>query len=349
MFRLLLTISLLAASGMPAHASGDDVIFNSRILPTESKAPGVPEGGVVGPIMATGFKKIPGDDALNQWSFDFETGAFENHTSSIGQTEWKNLYLAFAIDVRYARDCYGSKTTALCTFLHSGVQLSGNLTWSDVKSTDRYSVVLVPIEYITGTFGKAGLDLGSTNGALYATAGVRAEAVRDLGLDIQNRIQGLINVSINYASAPQGLGPTAAFHWIGSVRLFAGGASTEMTTLPAQGTITGGIETQMGLALDLNHGSVAFTNTTRLEGDRGFGSTGLSTGMLSDRVEIKYLHSVCRDEKRGGCNVPRSIAYGAGVRFEYSSASYQANTPGGSLNIDRSVQRLIFFAELARF
>ena len=173
MFRYLLLILALVPSA--ACAASDDVIFDPRILPTDTQLPRIPEGGIAGPIMATGFKKIPGDDALNQWSFDFETGAFENRASTVGQTEWKNLYLAFAIDVRYMRNCYGSKTTALCTFLHSGVQMSGNLTWSDVKSTDRYAVVLVPIEYVTGTFGKAGLDLGTTNGALYATAGVRAE------------------------------------------------------------------------------------------------------------------------------------------------------------------------------
>ncbi|MBI3557316.1 MAG: hypothetical protein HY074_13715 [Deltaproteobacteria bacterium] len=338
MFRFLLPVLLLFPLAGIAHATGDDIIFDPRILPTQAQAPHIPEGGFAGPIMATGFKKIPGDDALNQWSFDFETGAFENHASTVGQTEWKNLYLAFAIDVRYLRDCYGSKTTALCTFYHSSVQLSGNLTWSDVKSTDRYSVMLIPIEYVTGTFGKAGLDLGTTNGALYATAGLRAEAVRDLGLGIQNRIQALLNLSINYASPEQGLGPTAAFHWIGSVRLFAGGASSEMAGVSPQGAITGGIETQMGLALDLNQGAVSFTNTTRLEGDIGLGGAGLGTGMITDRLELKYLHSVCRDEKKGGCNVPRSIAYGAGVRFEYSTSAYQANVPSGSVNVDRSVQ-----------
>ncbi len=349
MHRLLLLILSFVLLSTAAHAGDDDVIFDPRIMDSDAQLPHVPEGGFAGPIMATGFKKIPGDDALNQWSFDFETGAFENHASSVGQTEWKNLYLAFAVDVRYARNCYGTKTTALCTFLHSSVQLSGNLTWSDVKSTDRYMIVLVPIEYVTGTFGKAGLDLGSTTSALYATAGVRADAVRDLGLGIQNRVQGLINVSLNYASPEQGLGPDAAFHWIGSVRLFAGGASTEMAQLPGQGTLTGGIETKMGLALDLDRGSVSFTNSTRLEGDVGFGAVGLSTGMLTDRLELKYLHSVCRDEKKGGCNLPRSIAYGAGIRYEYATASYQGNTPGGAINIDRSVQRLIFFVELARF
>lgn len=330
---LFLSLLLLAAT---AHA-GDDSIFDQGQI-------GAPTTGVLG------YKKIPADDAINQWSIDLDTGIVGANGGASGAGGWQNVYLAFAIDVRYARDCFGTKTTVLCTLLHSGVQINGNLSWnapvSAANAADRYSVVLIPIEYITGTFAKQGLDLKTTNSALYATIGVRAEDTHDLGLAVENRVTAVLSAGLNYASTEQGLGPSAAFHWIGSVRIFGGGVGAQMglgSGGPVQGGVTGGIETQIGLALDLAQGSIAFTNTTRLEGDVGF--HGYSAGLSNDAIEVKYLHSVCRDLKSGGCNAPRPFSYGGGVRYEYETSSY--NTGLGSQN--QSVSRLIFFAELARF
>jgi hypothetical protein len=98
-----------------------------------------------------------------------------------------------------------------------------------------------------------------------------------------------------------------------------------------------------GLALDLSSGTVAFTNTSRLEGDLGVSGADLRFGMISDKIELKYLYSIC---KKGGCALPRALAVGGGIRYEYASTSIETS---GVPAIDRSVHRLIFFAELARF
>lgn len=329
--------SLFVASVVVAS---DDVVFDPQ---GDRETGNLPRIDTFGETFSTTFKKIPGDEALNQWSVDLQTGAVEQRSSKVGASEWKNLYLAFALDVRYGRDCHGSKTTALCTFLRSSVQVSGSFEWNDSSQTQRFAVVLVPLEYVTGTFSKSGLDLGITNGALYATIGARAEFLRDLGLEIQRRVIGAISASLNYASPQQALGPDAAFHWIGSVRLFAGGGAAEYTATGTQGAISGGIETQIGLAFDLAKGSLAFTNTSRMEGDIGIGGGGLFSGLITEKLELKYLRLVCPRDKSGKCTSPTSLSYGGGVRYEYTTSSYEP------VNAAQSIHRLIFFAELARF
>lgn len=322
-----------------------DAIFDA------SANPSLPEGSVIGTITSLAFKKIPADDALNQWSVDFQTGAVNTSGGTTNGSTWNNLYLAFAVDVRYARNCFGTKTNALCTLWHSSIQASSNLSWSDpLSQPDQYTVVFVPVEFIAGTFSKKGLDLKTTDSALYVSVGAHAEALRDLGIDVQNRVLGLLSASLNYASADQALGTTLAFRWIGSIRLFGGAGSSEMAEALPQGVLSGGVETQIGLALDLEEGTIAFTNTSRLEGDVGVGGSGFHSGFSTDTVELKYLHSICRKETRNGCAVPRAVSFGGGVRYQYASASYEAQgATGAAFSADQSAHRLIFFAELARF
>jgi membrane-associated phospholipid phosphatase len=299
--------------------------------------------------VAAGFKPVPAGEALNAVSLDVEAGGFEARPIMVGESELKNLYLAFAVDWRYLRECSASKQTALCTFFHSSVRLSGNLTWSDVHDTSRYEIILVPVEYVTGTFGKQGPDLRASPNSFFATLGTRAEYLRDLGLGVEHRILGALSAGVNYSSASLPLGPELGFRWIGSVRVFAGGSSTDLAFAETSGAFAGGIETQVGLALDLERGSVAFTNTSRLEGDLGF-ANGVRFASNSEKLELKYLHSVCRSGAGGGCNAPRPLAFGGGVRYEYVSASGEAQSMMGErFGYDHSVHRLILFAELARF
>lgn len=336
----LFCLSLCSVVG----ASDADSIF----LPPTENPHGIPEGGVAGPINVTGFKKVPAHEALNAVSIDMEIGGLESRASLNGASELKNLYLAFAIDVRYLRDCSASKVSALCTFYHSSLQLSANISWTDLASTDRYEVVLVPIEFVMGVFGKEGPDLKTTSGGMWVTVGGRIEYLRDLGVALENRMLTALSASANYSSPSNALSENMGFRWIGSVRVFTGCSKVSADQYGGCNAFSGGLETQVGLALDLSQGVIALTNTSRLEGDIGVGSTNnYLFGMNTNRVELKYLKSVCRSEENGGCKAPRKFNYGGGLRYEYVTSSFEQarGTPGQS----NSAHRLMLFGELARF
>lgn len=339
-----IAVLALALFGLSSVAFAvDDSIF----LPNVENPRGIPPGGIAGPIRVTGFKKVAPGDALNAVSLDLQVAGIESRSSENGASEFKNVYLAFALDVRYARDCSASRVSSLCTFYRSGIQLNGNVSWTDLASSDRYEVVLVPLEFVMGVFGKEGPDLKTTAGGLFVTVGGRSEYLRDLGVDVQNRILNALSVSANYSSASNPLSETAGFRWIGSVRLFGGCSYVSAESLGVCNAVAGGLETQLGLALDLQEGALALTHSARLEGDIGVGSADFLLGMNTNRVELKYLRAVCRNEAAGGCKAPRVFSYGGGVRYERVSSSFEQmrGTPGQ----DQSVHRVILFGELARF
>lgn len=330
--------------GISSVGADDDSIF----LPPGPNPYGIPEGGVAGPITVTGFKKVPAHEALNAVSFDMQIAGLESRANLNGASEFKNLYLAFAIDVRYLRDCSASRVSSLCTFYHSSLQLSGNVSWTDLASTNRYEVVLVPLEFVMGVFGKQGPDLKTTGGGMWVSAGARVEYLRDLGLAVENRMLSALTASANYSSPSNPISETMGFRWIGSVRVFAGCSQLADERIGGCNSFAGGLETLVGLALDLSDGALSLTNTSRLEGDVGVGSSNnFLFGMNTNRVELKYSKSVCRSEDKGGCKAPRKFNYGGGLRYEYASASFEQmrGTPGQS----NSAHRIMLFGELARF
>ena len=302
-------------------------------------------------IDVKGFKKVPAHEALNQISLELQAGGFEARGSENGASELKNLYLAFALDVRYARECAASKTSSLCTFYRSATRLTSHVGWSDLHSTDRYEIIVVPIEYVTGSFGKGGPELKTTStAALFASVGSRLEYLRDLGLGLERRMLTTLTAGINYSSESNPLSATSGFRWIGSARLFGGCSLVGDESAAFCHGVAGGIETEVGLVFDLQKGAVAFTNLSRLEGDLGLGSADYRLGANTNKLELKYSRPVCRKKTNEICRTPRKFNYGAGVRYEYSTASYEHGAlPDGIVSQDRTVHRLILFGELARF
>lgn len=309
------------------------------------------QGELTGPIQISGFKRVRARDALHQISLELQTGVFESRTTVNPNSETKNLYLAFAISTRYARDCAASRLSVLCTFYQTSVRLTRNVEWTDLDSTDRYEVIAIPLEYVTGYFGKQGPELKSTQGALFATLGARIEFLSDLGLGIERRMLSALSAGLNYSSESNPLGAKSGFRWIGSLRAF-GGCSTVGNAINTfcEG-IAGGLESQIGLAFDINKGALAFTNTARIEGNVGIGSSDYRLSTNTNNIELKYSRPICRSTKRGGCKVPRLLSIGGGVRYEYNTASLESTNLGDQSPVvqDRTAHRVLLFGELARF
>ena len=327
-------ICLLSATSATAN---EDMLFD--ITPS-----------AVAPIRIMGFKRVPADEALNQIALELQAGGFEARGSVNGRSELKNLFLAFAVDVRYARNCAASKTSALCTFYHSSARINSHVGWTDLESLNRYEVIVVPVEYVTGYFGKAGPDLKTTSSALFASLGSRLEYLRDLGLGIERRVLATLTAALNYSSESNPLSATSGFRWIGSARIFGGCSSVGGESSEFCHGIAGGIESEVGLVFDLQEGAFAFTSLARLEGDIGLGKRDYRLGSNTNKLELKYSRPVCRNKQKGGCLAPRKFTYGGGVRYEYSTASYEHDAlPDGVVSQDRAAHRIILFGELGRF
>ena len=280
-----------------------------------------------------GLKPINPDEVLNQIDGTIGVGGGLRTTSdTTGSTNtWQNLYLAFAIDVRYRRECHAGKQTALCKFLHSGISARQSLTWKNsapetLPSVDQnFEIIFIPIEYVTGSFTKSGPALPTTNSALTLKAGARAELVRELGLAIEHRFVGAASGSIEYASTAQPLSQSLAFRWVGSIRLFAGASSFFEPTNVIRPAL--GAETMLGLALDVDRGTILLSNTLRHDGD-------FNRSLTQNVFELKYLKAICNSAPR--CDSAHIFDLGGGARYE-------------SLSFDKhDVQRLIFLIEINR-